>query len=156
MCFILRTVNKCCGLMMLLLLHRSSDGTSSFLSFWDGLTWSSLDSNFDDATNVTQLTMVPLQDTHSANSIIEQDRMLLVTGNLQDSSFGNASAVLFDGQSFIPYIVSSSTTGTPGVVSQLFRSLSTFSFTQQRKLSPFAWKLFVPNLTLVSLFCLCN
>lgn len=113
--------------------HRSSDGTSSFMSFWNGQTWSTLDSNFADVTNVTQLTMVPLQDTHSANSIIEQDRMLMISGSLQDSSFGNASAVLFDGQSFIPYIVSSSSDGSPGVVSQLFRSLSTFSFTQKRE-----------------------
>jgi hypothetical protein len=78
--------------------------------------------------------MVPLQNTHNANSIIESDRMLMISGLLDDSSFGNASAALFDGQSFIPYITSTSASGSPGVLSALFRSRATFSFAQRRKL----------------------
>jgi len=84
---------------------------------------------------VAQLTMVPLQDTHSANSIIQSDRMLMISGSLADSSFGNASSALFDGQTFFPYIVSTSSTGSTGTVSSLFRSFSNFSFTQRRFLA---------------------
>ena len=76
--------------------------------------------------------MVPLQNTHDGNGIIESDRVLMVSGTLSDSSFGNASSALFDGQSFIPYIVSTSQSGTPGSVSSLFHSFKTFSFTQRR------------------------
>ena len=77
--------------------------------------------------------MVPLQNTHAANGIIEPDRVLLVSGALSDSSFGNASSALFDGQNFIPYIVSTSATGTPGIVSALIHSFTSFSFSQHRK-----------------------
>lgn len=130
---------------------RSSDGSSPFLSFWNGIKWTSLGiltffiiynytqfnvyivgSTLKEGSIVTQLTMVPLQDTHADNPIIESDRVLMISGSLTTSA-GNASSALFDGQNIIPYIVSSSSTGTPGVVSSLFHSLSSFSFNQRRK-----------------------
>lgn len=90
------------------------------------------DSGFEDATNISQLTFVPLQDQHSANSIIEQDRMLLVSGSLISSSF-NASSALFDGQTFTPFISTSTESGGAGFVSSLFSSIQNFSFVQRRK-----------------------
>ncbi|OSX66181.1 hypothetical protein POSPLADRAFT_1166155 [Postia placenta MAD-698-R-SB12] len=109
---------------------RSSDGNTAFLYFWNGQTWSAVGSTLESTTDVSQLTMVPLQNTHTGNSIIQSDRALMVSGYLTDSSFGNASSALFDGQSFIPYIVSASASGSPGTVSGLIYSYSTFSFTQ--------------------------
>jgi len=109
----------------------SSDGTAPFLTFWNGATWTILGSTFRNATSVSQLTMVPLQDTHSSNEIIESDRMLLISGSLASDSFGNVSSALFDGQNYIPYLVSTSPSGGPGFVSQFFRSLATFSFNQR-------------------------
>lgn len=97
------------------------------------VTESSTGSTLESTTDVSQLTMVPLQNTHTGNSIIQSDRALMVSGYLTDSSFGNASSALFDGQSFIPYIVSASASGSPGTVSGLIYSYSTFSFTQARK-----------------------
>ncbi|KAJ7502743.1 cortical protein marker for cell polarity-domain-containing protein [Mycena galericulata] len=114
---------------------RSTDTSSSFLSFWDGISWTALSSTLESNTTVAQLTMVPLQDTHTANSIIQSDRMLMISGSLADPSFGNASSALFDGQSFFPYIVSTSSTGSSGTVSSLFHSFSTFSFTQHHFLA---------------------
>src|SRR5437660_202936 len=103
---------------------------SGLLSSFDSFIVSA--STLESASTVAQLTMVPLQDTHDANGVIEPDRMLMVSGLLGTSSFGNASAALFDGQTMIPYIVSTSATGTPGTISSLFHSFSTFSFTQHR------------------------
>ncbi|KAJ7713949.1 cortical protein marker for cell polarity-domain-containing protein [Mycena maculata] len=114
---------------------RSTDASSSFLSFWDGVSWSALSSTLESNTTVAQLAMVPLQDTHTANSIIQSDRMLMISGSLADSSFGNASTALFDGQSFFPYIVSTSSTGSSGTVSSMFHSFATFSFTQNHFLA---------------------
>lgn len=79
--------------------------------------------------------MVPVLDAHATNGMIENDRMLLVSGSLSDSSFGNASSALFDGQTFIPYIVSTSASGTPGTISGIIHSFSTFSFSQKRELN---------------------
>lgn len=90
-------------------------------------------STLQGSTEVSQLTMVPLQNTHAANGVIEPDRVLFVSGALSDSSFGNASSALFDGQNFIPYVVSTSSSGSPGAVSALIHSFTSFSFSQHRE-----------------------
>ncbi|KAE9401582.1 hypothetical protein BT96DRAFT_918714 [Gymnopus androsaceus JB14] len=108
---------------------------ATFLSFFDGQNWTTLASTLQQETIISQLAMVPLQDTHAANSIIESDRMLMISGSLDDSSFGNASTALFDGASFIPYIVSSTVSGSAGSVSSLFTSIANFSFTQKHFLA---------------------
>jgi hypothetical protein len=103
------------------------------MMFWDGVSWNSVGSSLQGTTNISQLLMVPLMNTHSANSIIESDRMLMISGALSDSSFGSASSVLFDGSSFIPYMATATAQGALGSISSLFYSLANFSFTQQRK-----------------------
>ncbi|KAF9007961.1 cortical protein marker for cell polarity-domain-containing protein [Cyathus striatus] len=113
---------------------QTSEG-EGFLIFWDGAKWVQLGSTFQSGTNIAQLTMVPLQDTHTANGIIESDRMLLMSGALVDSNFGNASSILFDGLSFIPYLASSTASGTPGAILSLFHSFSSFSFDQRKLLA---------------------
>jgi len=72
--------------------------------------------------------MVPLIEDHTANGVIESNRMLLVSGSLASDSFGSASAALFDGAQYYPYLVTSTGSGTPGLVSSVFRSISQFSF----------------------------
>ncbi|KAG2148328.1 cortical protein marker for cell polarity-domain-containing protein [Suillus cothurnatus] len=114
---------------------RTNDGSSPFMMFWDGISWSSVGSSLQGTTNISQLLMVPLLNTHSANSIIESDRMLMITGALSDSSFGSASSVLFDGSSFIPYMATVTAQGAFGSISSLFYSLANFSFTQQQFLA---------------------
>lgn len=116
-------------------LHRHSfvNGSSSFLAAWNGHIWATQGSDFDGTSAVTQLAMVPLQNQHSAQGMIEGDRMLLLSGSLVVSSFGQASSMLFDGENFIPYIASASTSGSAGYVSGLFNSIANFSFAQRRK-----------------------
>ncbi|GJE94888.1 Polarized growth protein rax2 [Phanerochaete sordida] len=114
---------------------QSADGSTSFLSFWNGQSWSDVGSSFDKDTDFSQLVMVPLQNTHSANGIVEPDRMLWISGSLSDPSFGNASSALFDGQQIIPYIMSTSSSGDPGIVASLFHSFASFSFTQRHFLA---------------------
>ena len=117
-------------------LHRYSsvDGSSSYLATYDGRVWTIQGSAFGGSSVVSQLTMVPLQNEYQPLGVIEGDRMLLMSGNLVNTSFGQASSILFDGQNFIPYIVSSTASGDPGSVSGLFNSLANFSFARRRKL----------------------
>jgi len=60
---------------------------------------------------------------------------LLLSGSLVVSSFGQASSMLFDGENFIPYIVSASASGSPGYVSGLFNSIANFSFARRNFLA---------------------
>jgi Cortical protein marker for cell polarity len=113
--------------------YSSADGTSSFLAAWNGHVWIQQGSAFGGLSNVSQLAMVPLQNQHSTQGLIEADRVLFVSGSLDIPSYGQVSSMLFDGQSSIPYIVSASTSGNPGSVAGLFNSLANFSFSQRRK-----------------------
>jgi hypothetical protein len=99
--------------------------------FWNGISWNNVGSSLQGNTNISQLLMVPLLNTHSANSIVESDRMLMVSGALSDNSFGSASSVLFDGSSFIPYMTTMTAQGALGSISSLFYSFANFSFDQQ-------------------------
>lgn len=108
----------------------TSTGSAPFLAFWNGVKWATLGSSFAEGTTVAQLAMVPLQNTHDANSIIQSDRVLMISGALSTAA-GNASAALFDGQSVIPFFVSSSANGDPGSISSLFHSFTSFSFSKR-------------------------
>lgn len=131
---------------------KSTDGTKSYLTFWNGLNWTLLrefshpyecacddnlrfilESDLGSDTNISQLTMVPVFDAHESNEVIQDDRMLLLSGALSSSSFGDASSVLFDGQTYLPYIVSASTSGSPGAISGLIHSFTSFSFARRRE-----------------------
>lgn len=57
----------------------------------------------------------------------------MVSGTLTDSSFGNASAALFDGSTFTPFVVSTTESGTPGALAGLFRSIQTINFNRRRE-----------------------
>ncbi|KAI0302566.1 cortical protein marker for cell polarity-domain-containing protein [Russula brevipes] len=114
---------------------RSVDGTSSFLAAWDGRVWSLQGSSFGGTSTVSQLAMVPLQNQYDAQGGIQGDRMLLMSGSLVISSSEQASSLLFDGKSFIPYLVSASASGSTGSVSGIFYSLANFSFSQRHFLA---------------------
>ena len=92
------------------------------------------DSTLDSNSSVGQLTIVPLQNTHPSNGVIEPDRVLMISGLLKGPGFDQASTALFDGQTLVPYTVAVTTSGAVGYVATLFHSISTFSFVQRRKL----------------------
>ncbi|KZT42478.1 hypothetical protein SISSUDRAFT_1069414 [Sistotremastrum suecicum HHB10207 ss-3] len=114
---------------------QSTSDNTPFLSFWNGQQWTLLNNSaLGTSSVVQQLLMVPLVNKHAANSIIESDRMLMISGSLKSSN-GTSSATLFDGQQFIPYLVTENDSGSSGSVSSFFHSLSTFTFNQHHFLA---------------------
>ncbi|CAG8770689.1 10422_t:CDS:2, partial [Acaulospora colombiana] len=79
------------------------------------------------------LEMVPLQQDHDANSLVESNRMLWISGALAGSNFSHASAALYDGQSLYPYLVTSTSSGDAGSVSSFFHSFANFDFNRRSK-----------------------
>jgi uncharacterized protein YgbK (DUF1537 family) len=82
-------------------------------------------------TSIAQIAMVPLQNNHDEQGVIQSDRVLMVSGSLVDTTHGNVSTALYDGKNMIPYIVASTASGSSGYVSSLFRSVANFSFDQR-------------------------
>lgn len=104
-----------------------------YLYYWNGTTWSDINNGtLQSGSGIEQLLFVPLLSDHSSNSIIESNRMLLVSGdlNINDTSISSA---LFDGHSWYPYLISTSNSGTGGVISQFFYSIANFQLSPGRE-----------------------
>ncbi|GAA6032659.1 hypothetical protein JCM8097_004866 [Rhodosporidiobolus ruineniae] len=108
-----------------------------YLHFWNGTAWSAINANstLASGSGIQSLAFVPLQSNHDANDIIESNRMLMVSGDLTINDTLVASA-LFDGETWYPYLVATSTTGSAGIISQLFYSITDFSLSGRSHLSP--------------------
>ncbi|GAA5826546.1 hypothetical protein JCM11251_002420 [Rhodosporidiobolus azoricus] len=113
-----------------------STAGSPYLFYWNGTVWSDVNnSTLANGSGVQSLAFVPLQSNHDSNSVIESNRMLMVSGDLTINDTSVASA-LYDGESWYPYLLATSATGSAGIVSQLFFSITDFSLSGRSHLSP--------------------
>jgi Cortical protein marker for cell polarity len=71
-------------------------------------------------SRITDMEFLPLSSNHANNNILSSDRVILLMGDIQLAGFGSASAVLYDGSSFQPYILSTKSDGSNGVIYTLF------------------------------------
>ncbi|KAK4948233.1 hypothetical protein LTR66_014125 [Elasticomyces elasticus] len=63
-----------------------------------------------------------LTQKHAANSLVDESQILLLTGNINVPKFGNASAVLFNGTHFQPFILTGANGNGGGSISGIFVS----------------------------------
>lgn len=92
---------------------------SAFLMKYDGSKFRTINYTFGNQTTIRGLSVLQLKDEHDENDLVDRGVTLLVTGELDLPSFGNASAALFNGTTFTPFILSTSG-NNPGSLSQLF------------------------------------
>lgn len=113
------------------------DGSQKpYLQHWDGKTWTDQNSTaLQPGTKIQQLAFVPLQKEHQARGSIENNRMLMTSGDVILADSGNVSSALYDGAQWHPYLVGSTNTGTLGSISSLFWSDSGFSFSLRKYLA---------------------
>ncbi|KAH1284535.1 hypothetical protein KXV36_007065 [Aspergillus fumigatus] len=101
-------------------LAGESKNGSSFLASYDGSSLHFAGSIFGDGTTIRSLEILPLSQKHRDVSILNNDQILLITGQLVIPDFGNASAALFNGTDLTPFLLSSRWDGQSGSMSQLF------------------------------------
>ncbi|MCJ1391694.1 hypothetical protein MMC18_004559 [Xylographa bjoerkii] len=105
---------------------KSTNG-SAFLMLYDGTNFQSVGDTLGKNTLIRGLAVLSLSQDHTATTLVPADLSLLITGQLDLPNFGNASAALFNGTTFSPFILSNSGNG-PGSISQLFtENQQTFS-----------------------------
>lgn len=97
----------------------SSNG-SAFLLNYDGSKFESPGNLFSEGTVIRGMEVLPVIQDHSSVSLLNNDQMLLIMGQLVIPDFGNASAALYNGTEVTPFILSSKHDGEPGSMSQLF------------------------------------
>ena len=97
---------------------KSNNGTA-FLVKYDGSTYHPVGDSLGSQTTILGLSMLQLSKGHDSNDLVPSRMALLVTGKLDLPNFGNASAALFNGTTFSPFILSTQG-NNPGSISQLF------------------------------------
>lgn len=76
---------------------------------------------FGPATVISSIQMLPADRQHARSELVDTGNVLLVTGLLQMPSFGgNASAALFNGTDFTPFVLATKRDGTPGSLRSAF------------------------------------
>jgi hypothetical protein len=104
---------------------QSTNG-SSFLIKYDGSQFIPVGDVFGKQTNIRSLQMLSLNKNHGKIDLLDQNHVLLLTGQLELPDFGNASAALFNGTDFQPFILSTTEDGGPGSLARLFASEEKF------------------------------
>ncbi|KAG8849334.1 hypothetical protein FRB96_000870 [Tulasnella sp. 330] len=114
----------------------SPDGTASFLAHWNGQAWTAQSSSWEPTTSISQLKFVPLLDPQTSTGVIAGDRMLFISGAIDSGSQGAMSSALYDGTTFMPFLMTSNSDGSSGYMSGLFNSFgSSFSFSERKLLA---------------------
>lgn len=93
---------------------------TAFLSKYDGTSWSVVNGSLGSATRIEGLQVLDTKNSHAQTSVLNSNQVLLVTGQLELPGFGNASAALYNGTTFTPYVLSSMADGTPGTIKTAF------------------------------------
>lgn len=104
---------------------KSTNG-SAFLMKYDGSTWHTVGDTLGKQTTIRGLQVLMLSKEHDSNDLVDKDQTLLLTGQLDLPSFGNASAALFNGTTISPFILSTTGNNAPGSLSQMFSQKRNF------------------------------
>ncbi|KAK1914783.1 hypothetical protein P3342_010772 [Pyrenophora teres f. teres] len=84
---------------------QGSDG-NTFLQRFDGSKWVPADpSMFGRQTDIRGIQVLTLSENHAESNIIDANQDLLLMGQINITTFGTASAALFDGTSLAPFLL---------------------------------------------------
>jgi hypothetical protein len=93
---------------------------------YDGSTWNSVGDVLGSGTNIRGLQVLSLTKNHASSALVSASQTLMITGALNVPGFGNASAVLFNGTTFQPFALTTTSTNTGGSLSQIFSQEQNF------------------------------
>jgi hypothetical protein len=100
-----------------------SDGTA-YLQRFDGTKWVPADgSMFGETTDIRGIQVLTLSEDHGNSDIIDRNQDLLLMGRINVTTFGTASAVLFNGTTLTPFLLATKGqdgSTEPGSLSSVF------------------------------------
>ncbi|KAI9884588.1 MAG: hypothetical protein M1823_003608 [Watsoniomyces obsoletus] len=96
----------------------ASTNGSAFLMVYDGSRFRSVGDVLGRTTRIRGLQVLRLTQNHQRNDLLDEDKTVLITGQLDLPGFGNASAALFNGTNFTPFVLATGANNSPGSVSQ--------------------------------------
>ncbi|KAF3911790.1 hypothetical protein AA313_de0207122 [Arthrobotrys entomopaga] len=116
-----------------------------FIFRWDGAKWTNLGAGLGAGSILRDIEVFELSEAHPSNDLLTSSQILMASGSIiLDSSPVNSSAVLFNGQTWTPFILTTNADGSPG-------SLGAFVSQSKHTFNTNAGKLAVGLVVLVSL-----
>ncbi|KAF2436411.1 hypothetical protein EJ08DRAFT_578792 [Tothia fuscella] len=97
----------------------SNQDGSALLEKYNGTAWTTVEPALGPSSVIHGLQIFTTTQKHNRADILAQNNVLLVMGQLNVTGFGNASAALFNGTAWTPYLLSTSGSGG-GTLSQVF------------------------------------
>ena len=104
---------------------HETDGRSAFLMKFDGSSWRVVTDVFGEGTEIRSLQIFTVTDSHDRTDLIDENRVLMLTGRIVVPDYGTASAALYDGTSLQPFALTTSD-GNAGSISRIFTERANF------------------------------
>ncbi|KAK9467825.1 cortical protein marker for cell polarity-domain-containing protein [Lipomyces arxii] len=93
------------------------DGDTSYLSAYRSGSWHTLSQGLNNGSLISTIELLPLGSRATRqSSILPDDMILLVLGNLRLAEYGNVSAAFHDGDGWLPFLYTIKSDGSPGTV----------------------------------------
>lgn len=99
---------------------------SVYLMKYDGSSWQSVGDLLGSGTVISSLQNFMLTSSHDSTSLVDSDKALMITGQLNITGFGFASSGLYDGKTIRPFALTSNTANTAGSIARIFTQNSNF------------------------------
>ncbi|WPH02687.1 Hypothetical protein R9X50_00555300 [Acrodontium crateriforme] len=99
----------------------ASNNDSVYLSKYSGGSWTGV-GGFGAGTIIRSLQVLALTQNHDNTDLVPKNQILMLSGNINIPNYGNASAALFNGTTFQPFVLASKADGTQGSLSGMFVS----------------------------------
>lgn len=99
---------------------------STFLMKFDGANWNPVSAGLGSGSTIRGLQILSLSKNHASSNLVPASETLMITGSLNIPGFGNSSAALFNGTTFEPFALTTTTANTGGSLSQIFSQNQNF------------------------------
>lgn len=115
----------------------SSSNGQSYIQKFDGTKWTGL-TGLTANSVVQSIQVFTTTSNHGQSDLLAQNQALMVLGDLGIPGFGNASAAVYNGSTFTPFLLANAQ-GAPGRVSQLSVQNPENFFKSGGKSLPYRW-----------------
>lgn len=97
------------------------EGNVGYLTKYESGSWSAV-SDLGQGTTIRGLQVLPVTEKHDGTDLVPANKILMLSGNINTASAGNASVALFNGTTIVPFVLATKSDGSPGTMSQMFVS----------------------------------
>lgn len=104
----------------------SGDDGSVFLMKYDGDKWLTAKHSLGSDTVIRSLQVFTVTESHDGSDLLGDKEVLMLTGSIELPDFGMASAAIYNGTTFQPYALTTSSSSNPGSIAKIFSQKDNF------------------------------